>query len=109
MSLAVALFPVLQNGKYGYIDRTGRIAIEPQFDSAERSSDGLALVRVGGNHAYIDNAGRVVGKLDYEEFNLAFRFSEGMAVVGKRAPGDFIQDILGYIDKTGAYVWEPTQ
>jgi hypothetical protein len=101
---AVALFPVRQNGKYGYIDRAGKIAIKPQFNRAARFSDGLALVQVGGDHAYIEPAGNVVIKLNYREFNLAFDFSEGMAVVGKRGPGDFIQDILGYINKTGTLV-----
>jgi len=29
-----ALFPVQKQGKYGFIDRTGKIAIEPRFESA---------------------------------------------------------------------------
>lgn len=101
---AVALFPVVQNGKYGYIDRLGTIVIQPQFDRATRFSDGLALVGFGGNHAYIDRVGNVVIRLDYRDFNLVSGFSEGMAVVGNRGPGDFIQDLLGYIDKTGTLV-----
>lgn len=98
---AVGLFPVLQHDKFGYIDRAGKIAIKPQFNRAGRFSDGLALVQIGGDYAYIDPVGNVVIKLKYREFNLAFDFSEGMAVVGNRGPGDHIQDILGYINKTG--------
>jgi hypothetical protein len=101
---AVALFPVRQNGKYGYIDRAGKIVIPPRFDAASRFSDGLALVQVGIDPAYIDPAGKVVITLKYSEFNRASDFSEGMAVVGNRGPGDFIQDDLGYIDKTGTLV-----
>lgn len=99
-----ALFPVRQNGKFGYIDRAGEIVIEPRFDYADRFSDGLALVKVGGENAYVNETGKVVIKLDYKDFNIVSRFSEGMAVVGNRAPGDFIQDRLGYIDKMGKLV-----
>src|SRR5690606_15331447 len=41
---ADALFPVRQNGRWGYIDATGEIVIAPQFESARRFTDGLALV-----------------------------------------------------------------
>jgi hypothetical protein len=30
------LFPISQNGKYGYIDKKGKIAINPQFDFTKR-------------------------------------------------------------------------
>jgi hypothetical protein len=29
------LYPVLKNGKYGYIDSNGEIKIKPQFDDAQ--------------------------------------------------------------------------
>ena len=38
------LFPIVQDGKYGYIDRTGKAVIEPQFDRAEGFEDGMALI-----------------------------------------------------------------
>ncbi len=100
----VPLFPILQNGKFGYIDQFGKIAIEPQFNSAGRFSDGLAYVTIEGDHAYIDSRGKIVIRLRYGEFNLVSPFSEGMAVVGNRGPGDHIQETLGYIDKTGKLV-----
>src|SRR5437868_2642270 len=34
-------------GKYGYIDRTGKIIINPQFDEANNFSGGLAEVCLG--------------------------------------------------------------
>ena len=33
-------------GKYGYIDRTGQVVIEPQFDDAEDFSDGMACITI---------------------------------------------------------------
>src|SRR5947209_8407698 len=35
------LFPVKQNGKWGYIDKTGRVIIKPQFESAHFYHDDL--------------------------------------------------------------------
>lgn len=99
-----SLFPVVKDGKCGYIDRTGQIIIAPQFDRCEPFSDGLALARIGCHHAYVDRAGKVVIQLDCGQFTLAFPFSEGMAVVGQRGPGDAIEDTLGFIDKTGKVV-----
>ena len=41
------LVPVLQGGKWGYMDRAGRVAVSPRFDEASRFSEGLAAVRLG--------------------------------------------------------------
>ncbi len=47
------LLPVLQDGKWGYIDRTGKISIRPQFDDAGDFSEELARVRIGEKWGYI--------------------------------------------------------
>ncbi len=88
------LFRIKQNGKYGYMDNTGNIVIEPQFYSASGFSEGLAKVGAG----LIDKTGKIVIKLQGSFLG----FSEGLAGVkiGKK---------LGYIDKIGQYVWEPTK
>ena len=38
------LYPVHVNGKFGYIDRSGKIAIQPQFDRAGLFADGYGPV-----------------------------------------------------------------
>lgn len=38
------LFPIMQGGKYGYINKNGEIAIKVQFDNAGEFSDGMAVV-----------------------------------------------------------------
>lgn len=46
------LYVVNVNGKYGYIDKTGKIIITPQFDEAYPFSEGLASVKIGGKIAH---------------------------------------------------------
>ena len=57
-------FPINENGKFGFIDRTGKIVISPQFDSSV-TEDGRAfnegLVRFNSDKwGYIDKAARFV-------------------------------------------------
>jgi WG containing repeat len=51
---ASGLHPVSVEGKWGYIDKTGAIKIQPQFDGARDFSDGLAMVSVAYKWGYID-------------------------------------------------------
>ncbi len=37
-----ALFPVIKQGRYGFIDRTGKIVIEPRFEGAGGFFEGRA-------------------------------------------------------------------
>ena len=85
-------------GKYGYIDKTGRFAIEPQFSFAENFSDGLALFSdEKGGLGYLDKKGKVVIKPKYE---WARGFSEGLAAVClKNGDGSLENRKYFYIDK----------
>src|SRR5690242_17555808 len=53
-----ALYPVHANGKYGYMDRSGKLVIQPQFDKAEEFSEGLAPVQAGNRWGYTDKSGK---------------------------------------------------
>jgi hypothetical protein len=44
---------VVVDNKFGYIDRTSKFVIEPQFTSAESFSNGLAMVFAHGKSMYI--------------------------------------------------------
>jgi WG containing repeat len=73
-----SLLPIVQNGKWGYIDRTGKLTISAQFEEAGPFSEGLAAVRVGGKYGYIDRT----GKLAIEpQFSSAREFVDGLAIV----------------------------
>lgn len=53
-----------QGGKFGYIDKTGKIVIAPQFFVAQDFAEGLAAVRVDetafSKFGYVDRAGHMV-------------------------------------------------
>src|SRR5690242_9436226 len=85
-----ALFPVKVNGKYGYITKSGKIAINPQFEDEGVFADGLAPVKTGGRWGYIDTSGKFAIN---PQFDIADPFSDGMALVGSNYR-------YGYIDKT---------
>lgn len=86
--------------KYGFIDRTGKIAIEPKYDLTFHFSEGLAAVLVGGKWGYIDTTGKMV--IQPMPLMRAEDFHRGLAFVSTK-DGKY-----GYIDKSGKYVWTPT-
>jgi hypothetical protein len=106
---ASGLYPVMVDGKWGFIDNTGTIKIEPQFNLRIGSpgfSEGLAAVAVGENNdekwGYIDKTGAWVIE---PQFDSAFDFSEGLALVGNRTGFDGDRYMkFGCIDTTGSLV-----
>jgi hypothetical protein len=48
-SFSQGLARVKIDGKWGYIDKTGKLVIQPQFDEADAFSEGLALIRQNTN------------------------------------------------------------
>jgi hypothetical protein len=88
--------------RYGFIDRSGSMAILPRYIAAWDFSEGLA--RVGLNDAsglfrfgFIDQSGTMV--ID-PRFESGRDFCEGLAAVA-------IEDRWGYIDRTGVWAIEP--
>jgi len=84
-------------GKWGYIDRMGKVVIEVEFDDAGNFGEGLAPVKVGDKWGYIDKTGELVIEPGFDD---AYRFGDGLAPVK-------VGDKCGYIDKTGRMVIEP--
>jgi hypothetical protein len=52
--------------KWGYIDNTGKLVIEPQFEFADAFNQGLGLTHAWGEVAYIDQTGKFAAT-SYEE------------------------------------------
>jgi hypothetical protein len=89
-----ALFPILVDGRYGFIDRSGVVAVPPTFASVREFNDGLAPVLVGTQWGYVDGRGRLAIPA---RFDVAEPFADGLAAV-RTAEGP------AYIDTTGAIV-----
>lgn len=100
----------LEQSKYGYMDKTGKLVITPQFEIAFNFSEGLALVKTDSDKPfqYIDTAGKSVIKVDFDpasassRIHTAYSFSEGLAAVtvcGRDCK-------FSFIDKTGKIVGE---
>lgn len=66
-------------GKYGFLNRNGEWVIAPEFDMADRFSNGLAYVFKNGEAAYIDKTGKPVYILKDDENGS--RFSNGRAII----------------------------
>ena len=80
--------------KWGYIDREGRVVIEPQYTYAFGFTEGLAAVEVDGKYGFIDKDGRMAIPPKYYWAN---SFTEGLATVQA-------DDCFQIIDRQGSVV-----
>src|ERR1039458_3116755 len=60
--------------KYGFINKAGKMIINPQFDNAHDFNDDLAVVKLGNKWGFIDKKGKIVINT---LFDYAEDFSEG--------------------------------
>lgn len=66
--------------KWGFVDRSGEMVIEPQFDMVFSFSEGLAPVQVDGKWGYIDRTGEFAVEPRFES-EFGFPFPEGLAAL----------------------------
>jgi len=74
------LAAIKRDGKWGFIDKTGKVVIAPQYDYVRQFSEGLAAVQKDGKFGVIDKTGKEVIASQYDN---AYFFSEGLAMVKK--------------------------
>ena len=99
------LYPVKVDAKYGFMDRSGKTVITPQFDETGGFSDGLAAVRIGTKFGYINTNGMVVIA---PQFDYAGPFRDGRAGVQLCCrPDNPGQNRWGFIDGAGKFVSSP--
>ena len=58
---------VKKDGKWGFIDKNGKVVIEPQYDFAEPFSEGLGKVKKDGKWGFIDKSGKVVIEPQFDD------------------------------------------
>jgi hypothetical protein len=56
----LGLAPVRLKWKWGFIDRSGKLVVEPQYDYTHGFSEGLAGVKLNGRWRFIDRSGTVL-------------------------------------------------
>ena len=90
------LYPIMENGLWGFIDKSGQVIIEPKFRSAGQFSEGLAPVRLNGTYGFIDMTGNFVIQPKYD---VAYPFEQEQAMI-------YIDGKPYYIDKNGKTTFE---
>ncbi len=93
LNFSEGLAAVEMNGRYGYIDASGKCVIPYKFERAASFSEGLAAVKFNGNYGYIDRTGKCI--IPYK-FAGANDFKDGFAKIIT------IEGRSGLIDNTGA-------
>ena len=88
--------PVTKDGKNGYLDLQGRVAIPLVYDGGRRFSNGVAAVKKGDKWGYVDPAGRTVIPLEFDE---AGEFGNGLAPARRGSR-------TGFINKSGGFVFD---
>ena len=90
---------VKKAGKYGYVDKQGKLIVPLIYDEAVTLNEGYANVRKGEQWGYLDSLGNVLLE---PQFNDAMGFSQGFAAVKKGGKWGFI-DITGKMVITPAF------
>lgn len=89
------------NGKfYGFIDAKGKEVIDPQYESADSFSDGLAVVTIEDNGFAIDKNGKEVFEI---KPTANMDVSEGEKIIDW-FKGGYAYSVGGFFTKEGKYV-----
>ncbi len=87
------------SNKWGYINKSGKIVINPQFDLATMFSGGLAVVSVSGNAGTIDKQGKYV--VNPGQYNIQRREGDLQEVT--------TSDGVGLITRDGKWIVKPSK
>jgi len=80
--------------KYGYINTTGKVIVEPYYDFAWSFTEGMSPMKLNQKYGYINERGAVIVPPIYD---YAWMFSDGLSVVK-------VGEKFGFINKTGKLV-----
>src|SRR4030095_5504900 len=86
------LAPVKLNGKWGFIDKTGKEVIPLRYQDVVDFHEGFAAVKADNKWGFIDKTGKEITSIKYE--GVSSHFQEGFA-------GVILDNKWGCIEKTG--------
>ncbi|MBR0129142.1 MAG: WG repeat-containing protein [Neisseriaceae bacterium] len=92
--MSEGLVAVSKDMKWGFVDETGKVVVDLQYDFVADFKEGLAHAKKGRKKGYIDKTGAVLIPFEYDYVG---NFENGEAKVNKG-------DDWFYIDKTGKKV-----
>ncbi|MCC8087675.1 MAG: WG repeat-containing protein [Rikenellaceae bacterium] len=87
-----------QKNKFGFIDKSGEIVVNLDYDNARNFHEELAGVKFQGKYGFINKSGQWIIPPDYD---MVFDFHEGVAVYG-------INGKFGYLGIDGNKIFSPT-
>lgn len=98
--------------KWGYRDKTGKVIIPYQYDSAGDFGSGLAPVVIDGETGFIDKTGKIVIPPKFAPFSRMVNyigFHDGLCAVGIYKKDKNGEETIqyGYIDTKGEWVIKP--
>lgn len=91
-----------KGGKCGYVDKTGKIVINPQYEAVRPFSEGLAAVRQGFLWGFIDKNGNIVIK---PQFLMVSNFKDSRALCRPNGQFGLFQHDNDVIDTKGRQVF----
>lgn len=91
------LVAVYKKGKYGYMDRTGKITIPYTYQTAGDFNNGRVVVSKSNKYGVIDKMGKTVIPF---KFNWLDNYSEGLARYNTLTQGEE-EGKIGFIDRSG--------
>jgi len=93
------LFAIVQSGKWGFMDRTGKVVVPPQFDEPSFFFHSeLAQVKIGEKYGLIDRTGKLVSPIEFLEVSCNLEVCAAVKV--KKGDGE----AWGFVGRDGKLV-----
>lgn len=94
---ALIAMKIKDQTKYGFIDKSGRIAINPTYDDASPFFENIASVKTDGKYGFIDNTGKIIVTPQFED---VMYFSQGLIGIKQG-------ELWGFVNKEGKFAVNP--
>jgi len=88
------------DGQWGFLKKTGEVAIAPQFSDAQPFANGLARVQKNGRFGFINKSGQVIIPIQYEATHEMFQ--ENLVGARLQSSGKW-----GYLNASGEWAIAP--